>query len=97
MRMTFLEFLSIFPTEKAAIDYFFVARYDNILTCNHCGATVKVYKDRKRVKVCHCRNCYNSFSPFSDTIFEKSSTDLRKWFYAIHLVLNSESVCMFPS
>ena len=25
---------------------------------------------------------------FSDTIFEKSSTDMRKWFYRIHLALN---------
>jgi transposase-like protein len=88
--MTFLEFLSRFQTEKAAIDYFFLTRYDNVLACNHCGSTVKVYKDRKRAKVCHCRNCNNSFSPFSGTIFEKSSTDMRKWFYAIHLVLNSE-------
>jgi transposase-like protein len=88
--MTFLEFVNKFPTEKAAIDYFFKARYHDKLTCPHCGATVKVYKDRKRAKVCHCRMCDNSFSPFSDTIFEKSSTDMRKWFYAIHLVLNDK-------
>jgi transposase-like protein len=86
--MTFFEFQGKFSTEKAAIDYFFEARYHNILTCPHCGATVKVYKDRKRAKVCHCRVCNNSFSPFSDTIFEKSSTDMREWFFAIHLVLN---------
>jgi len=88
--MTFFEFVNKFPTEKAAIDYFFKARYHDVLTCPHCGATVKVYKDRKRAKVCHCCNCDNSFSPFSDTIFEKSSTDMRKWFYAIHLVLNGK-------
>jgi transposase-like protein len=88
--MTYSEFLFRFPNEKTAIDFYFAARYDNVLACNHCGATVKVYKDRKRAKVCHCRNCNNSFSPFTDTIFEKSSTDMRKWFYAIHLVLNGE-------
>jgi hypothetical protein len=27
---------------------------------------------------------------FSNTIFEKSTTDLRKWFYAVHLVLNAK-------
>ena len=86
--MTYFEFNSKFPTQKAVIDYFFKARYNDKLTCNHCGATVKVYKDRKRDKVCHCHNCDNTFSPFTGTIFEKSCTDMRKWFYAIHLVLN---------
>jgi len=32
----------------------------------------------------------STFSPFKDTIFEKSCTDLRKWFYAIHLFLNGK-------
>ena len=30
------------------------------------------------------------FSPFRGTIFEKSSTDLRKWMCAIHLFLNGK-------
>jgi len=88
--MTFFEFLAKFPTEIAAIDYYCNARYHNTLTCPHCGAQVKVYRDKQRAKVCHCRCCDNSFSPFSNTIFEKSRTDMRKWFYTIHLVLNAK-------
>ena len=88
--MTFYEFNERFPTEKSAIDYFFQVRYNNVLTCPHCGSKVRVYRYRKRDKVCHCKNCNNSFSPFSDTIFEKSCTDMRKWFYSIHLVLNDK-------
>jgi transposase-like protein len=41
------------------------------------------------LKVFHCKNCNNDFSPFKGTIFEKSTTELRKWFYAIHLFLHS--------
>jgi transposase-like protein len=88
--MTILEFNNEFPTEKAAIDYFLSVRYNDTLTCPHCGATVRVYRYRERAKACHCKNCNNSFSPFSDTIFEKSSTDMRKWFYAVHLILNDK-------
>jgi hypothetical protein len=47
---------------------------------------------QKRAKVCHCRECGNSFPPFSGTIFEKSGTDMRKWFYAAHLILNDKAV-----
>jgi hypothetical protein len=77
----------MFPTEKAAADYFQRVRYGGTLTCPHCGAKVKVYRYRKRAKVCHCNN---SCSPFSGTIFEKSATSLVKWFYAIHLFLNDK-------
>jgi transposase-like protein len=88
--MTFLEFNQKFPTEKAAIDHFVKVRYKDVLTCPHCGAKVKVYRFRKRAKACHCKNCNYSFSPFANTIFENSSTDMRKWFYAIHLFLNAK-------
>lgn len=88
--MTFLEFNRKFPTEKAAIDYFFQIRYQGTLTCPICGAKVKVYRLRQKDKVFHCKNCDDSFSPFAGTIFEHSSTDMRKWFYAIHLLLNDK-------
>jgi hypothetical protein len=74
--MIFLEFNRTFPTEKAAIDYFLHVRYNDTLTCPHCGAKVKVYRHRKQAKACHRKNCNCSFSLFSGTIFEKSATSL---------------------
>jgi hypothetical protein len=61
----FLEFNRIFPTEKAAVDYFLRVRYGDTLICPRYGAKMKVYRRRKRAKVCHCKNRNNSFSPFS--------------------------------
>jgi transposase-like protein len=87
--VTFLEFNRRFPTEEAAIDYFYRARYDGTLVCPHCGEKIRVYRLKGNPKVFHCKNCNDSFSPFKGTIFEKSSTDMRKWFYAIHLTLNA--------
>jgi transposase-like protein len=49
-----------------------------------------VYQERSRKKVFSCNDCHSTFSPFTGTIFEHSSTDLRKWFYAIHLFLNGK-------
>lgn len=88
--MTFFDFMTKFPTEKAVIKYFLKIRYNDVLICPHCGSKVRVQHRNDNLKLCNCHNCNNTFSPFKNTIFEKSSTDLRKWFYAIHLFLNSK-------
>ena len=87
--MTFMEFNALFPTEKAVVDYFIKIRYPDGIACNHCGST-KVYPRTANIKVFDCNDCRNTFSPFKDTIFEKSSTSLIKWMYAIHLILNGK-------
>lgn len=87
--MTFVELLRRFPTEKSVVDYYVNIRYGGKAVCNHCGS-VKVYQRKDSIKVFDCNDCGNTFSPFKGTIFEKSSTDLRKWMYAIHLFLNGK-------
>ena len=55
---------------------------------SHCGCIEKIYRrGNKRNKDFICNNCNNEFSIFRNTIFEKSSTDIRIWFYAINQVL----------
>ena len=87
--MTFMELMEKFPTEKSVIEHFLTVRYGESASCNHCGSG-KVYTCSESIKIFHCISCRNTFSPFKNTIFEKSSTDLRKWMYAIHLLLNGK-------
>jgi len=87
--MNFLEFQEKFGTEEKIISYYINLRYNNKCTCNHCGSE-KVYQRNNNLKMFQCANCRNDFSIFTGTIFENSSTDLRKWFYAIHLFLNGK-------
>ena len=87
--MTFIELMKKFPTEESVIDYYIQIRYPYGVHCNHCGS-VKVYQEHGRRKVFSCNDCRSTFSPFKGTIFEHSSTDLRKWMYAIHLFLNGK-------
>lgn len=86
--MHFFEFLETFPTEEKVIEYFITKRYPKGIKCNHCG-NKKVY-GRQNPKFFDCKACNNTFSVFKDTIFEKTTTDLRKWMYAIHLFLNGK-------
>jgi len=84
-----MELMGKFPTEEMVIKYYINIRYPDGVECNHCKSP-KVYQERSRMKVFSCNDCKSTFSPFKDTIFEKSSTDLRKWMYAIHLFLNGK-------
>ena len=87
--MTFMEFLEMFPTEEKVIKHFIKMRYPKGIKCNHCDSE-KVYQRKKTNKVFDCNSCGNTFSILKDTIFEKTTTDLRKWMYAIHLFLNGK-------
>jgi len=87
--MTFLRLVKKFPTEESLIKHYLAVRYQTGVTCNHCESP-KVYQERSRSKVFSCNDCKSTFSPFKGTIFEKSSTDLRKWIFAIHLFLNGQ-------
>lgn len=82
--MKFKEVIRKFPTEKSAIDYYIKFHYKDKVRCNHCGSE-KVYFRVDNNKLFNCYECHNTFSPFAGTIFENSSTDLRKWIYALHL------------
>lgn len=90
--MNFFTFLKRFPTERAIVDYYVKVRYGNETPhCNHCGSCkVYNYSSDKMIKFFRCGDCNRDFSIFKDTIFENSCTDLRKWFYAIHLFLNGK-------
>jgi transposase-like protein len=82
--MTWQEVLALFPAEAAAADHFVRARYGGQAVCGHCGSA-KVYRRQGSGKVFDCNACGNTFSPLAGTIFAKSSTDLRKWLYALHI------------
>jgi transposase-like protein len=87
--MNYKEFMNKFPDEKKIIDYFIKIRYPEGIQCPHCK-NEKVYQKKDRLKVFDCNFCGRSFSVFKDTIFEKTTTDLQKWFFAINLVLNGK-------
>ena len=87
--MNYKEFVKKFPDEKSIIYYFIKIRYPKKIECPKCKSD-KITHRKDFPKLFQCNFCNNSFSVFKDTIFEKTSTDLQKWFFAIHLVLNDK-------
>ncbi|HTA62865.1 MAG TPA: IS1595 family transposase [Bacteroidia bacterium] len=88
--MNFIDFQNKFKNDDAIINHFIKIRYGNKKpACNHCGS-FKVHQRPKRHRIFQCNDCNKDFSIFKGTIFEQSTTDLRKWFYAIRIFLNGK-------
>lgn len=74
-----------FPDDDACLDYMFKQQYGNLVACAKCGVVNPRYY-RVRGRKCYaCNDCGYQISPLANTIFHKSDTSLKKWFYAIYL------------
>jgi len=89
IEVNFAEFQRRFPTQEEVFTYFKRVLYNGKVKCNHCHSE-RVYQRRTTPKLFDCNECGNTFSMFKDTVFEKTTTDLKKWMYAIYSYLSSE-------
>ena len=74
-----------FPDDNACLDYMFQQQYGDLKACPKCGVTNPRYYRVKKRKCYACNDCGYQISPLANTIFHKSETSLKKWFYAIFL------------
>lgn len=86
LRFTIQDFAAKFPTNDACLEYLKEKRFPGGIT--YCG---KCQQDRKHHRVTGrpayaCDYCGKMISPMAGTIFEKSSTPLKTWFYAMYLM-----------
>lgn len=85
MRYTIKQFNEEFPNDDACLDSVFENRYGDVKDCPKCGVVnTKFYRVSGR-KCYACMHCGYQLHPLAQTIFHKSSTPLRDWFYAIYL------------
>lgn len=86
LRFTLADFNAQFPDDSACLDFLKEQKYPSgLVPCAKCE------KDRKHHRVTGrpayaCDYCGSMISPMAGTIFEKSSTSLRTWFYAMYLM-----------
>ncbi len=86
LRFTVENFHQKFPDDEACLEFLKEKRYPGGVT--YCG---KCEQERKHHRVTGrpayaCDYCGSMISPMAGTIFEKSSTSLRLWFYAMYLM-----------
>lgn len=84
MRYTKKQFEAEYPNDDACLEAVFQNRFGDIEFCPSCGAKTKFYRVKKRQ--CYaCMQCGYQLHPLAQTIFRKSRTSLKDWFYAIYL------------
>lgn len=74
-----------FPTDDACLEEIKRLRYPQGIKCVKCNRKTKHYKIKDRTAY-SCEYCRNQIYPLSGTVFEKSTTPLRSWFYAMYLI-----------
>jgi transposase len=85
-RFTIEQFNALFPDNDACLDWLMEQRHPGHVTyCAYCKDECKHHRIRPR-KAYACDYCGTYISPMAGTIFEKSSTSLRLWFYAMYLM-----------
>ena len=89
MRYTIQDFNREFPDNDSCLQYLLNQRFSNAVcpSCNRAGNYHRQVNSSHYV--CSCGK--HQISPKKDTIFENSSTDLYKWFFAIFLFSNSKN------
>jgi transposase len=92
---TLIEFMQEWPTDDACLEYLWRQRYapdGEHAFCERCAKvrTFRRYDNKTRNRIVWtCTSCSKQVSPLAGTIFEKSSTSLHLWFYAMHLMTST--------
>jgi transposase-like protein len=84
-RFTVTDFHKRFPDDDACLDAIRDMIYPDGITCRTCNE-VRLHHRRTGRKQYSCDYCGTLVAPLAGTIFEKSSTPLTSWFYAMFLM-----------
>ncbi|MBZ5695002.1 MAG: IS1595 family transposase [Acidobacteriia bacterium] len=86
LRYSMRDFNNEFPNDSACLEYIKEQRWPNgMAPCAKCRKSTKHYRVGNRTAYA-CQSCGSHIYPLAGTIFEKSSTPLKTWFYAMYLM-----------
>jgi transposase len=84
-RYTFNDFNRDYPNDAACLEWLREYLYPDGIHCKKCDRVTKHHRVASRQSY-SCDNCGHHVHPTAGTIFHKSTTPLRLWFYAIYLM-----------
>src|SRR5690348_1285653 len=86
LRYTIEQFRADFPDDDTCLEHIREQRFPGGVTyCDKCQQERKHYRVHGRTAYA-CDHCGNHIYPLAGTIFEKTTTPLHLWFYAMYLM-----------
>ena len=82
---SFQQFLNRYPSDDVCLDEIRKLRYPKGIYCATCRKIVTHYRLTGRTAY-SCKLCRKQVYPLSGTVFEKTTTPLRYWFYSMYLM-----------
>jgi transposase len=89
-KFTIKQFNEKYIDDNSCLYQIFLSRYSHLENCPECDSKFSYYKVKDR-KCYACAYCGHQLHPLAGTIFHKSSTSLKNWFYAIFLLSTSKN------
>src|SRR5919112_4485232 len=86
-----MEFMEQFPDDAACLEFLWRRRYapdGHTTTCPKCHRTGKFHRVKSRPSY-SCDSCGHHIHPTAGTIFHRSPTSLKLWFYAMYLMTST--------
>lgn len=87
-KYTINDFNRDYPDEDTCLERLRGRRYPDGSACEKCERVTKYHRDAGR-KSYSCQWCGHHVHPTAGTIFHKSATPLRLWFYAVYLMAST--------
>ena len=89
-KFTIAQFNEMFPDEGACLETVVGMLYPKGIVCRKCQEVTKHHRLSDR-KAYSCQHCGTQVYPLAGTIFAKSSTSLKSWFYAMYLMASTRT------
>lgn len=87
--ISLMELTEMFPDEDAAVEWFEAQVWPTGRFCPHCGSTNTRETPSRKPMPYWCTDCRSYFSVRTGTALQSSRLPLRKWAFAIYLVLTN--------
>lgn len=84
------QFTYLFPDDDSCLEEIRKLKYPGGIVCSQCKGVTRHYKIEGRTAYA-CKFCRSQVYPLTGTIFEKTTTPLRLWFYAMFLMTHTRA------